>query len=121
MDVGTATVDICTSPEQRRRIPTDHSGSDSDDLSRPAPSHCLWPFFSLDQLQRAPQEIKKLRKLIDYLIRTEGSDMMALPEPESERVNNRYSSIHIRKFEARSTILCELRELENTLEKLFPS
>ena len=94
-----------------------HDGASSQFFSRPAPPHALPAalcFFSLQQMQHAPREIRKVREFVSYIFTTRHEvteDIMGLTQP--------LHTLHNRRMEARADIMCELRTLKGVLDLMF--
>ena len=103
-------------PAAEPPVPDQLSGSDSDDLSRPAPSHGLRAFSS-QEMKTYPSKIRKLVDFVNYMHDTRNEvatyNILTLTKRPTEHQN--------RRIEARADVMCELILLKDALNTLFSS
>ena len=103
-------------PAAKPPVPEQLSGSDSDDLSRPAPSHCLRAFSS-QEMKTYPSKIRKLVDFVNYMHDTRNEvatyNILTLTKRPTEHQN--------RRIEDRADVMCELILLKDALNALFSS
>ena len=83
------------------------SGSESDDTTKPAPSHSMLRFYSCAQLKAMQTHVQQVRALTQYL--TQGEKIA--PNSMSSRVQQLRASIRTELLTSLAVLQCELNDL----------